>query len=322
MRYDNGFNGTYSNVDSITSFQTPLPFSFPRSNRVTVQGIVFSPNFETDNTMFIAGWNLGVFRSFDRGHTFENVFDPTTQPVPIGSDTVGLIVSPDFASTGVVFTYVTDGPEKKEESLLFISEDFGSNWTAVDQGKDPPRMVSLTLAIDNVDKRAGKYSLLGNDKNGDIWVNRQNGEANKFGQWERLQYFVKEKLITVPPKKSVARKGFGHDSILSTPDGKLYMGILTGGIAHGKLNGTRFTDPKASGLTQRFRFGGLGQFFNKGKRRTYFDALIKIEGVLFGAFSSEIWMSLDDGFTWTSIYNLTPRAPRFSGCKEGYVCKC
>jgi hypothetical protein len=324
MRYGNGFNATYSKVESIpTGIPTPIPVNIVGSRKICVQGIAFSPNFENDKIMFITGWNVGVYRSVDRGLNFEKVFDPTTEPqVPDGSDTVGLVVSPDFASTGVVFTYVTDGTKLKEDSLLFISEDFGISWTAVDQGEDtdtPPRMQSLTFVIDNDDNRTGMYSLLGNEANGNIWVNRRNGETNKFGEWEPLQYFVKGEFTSDLPKTSVARQGFGHESVLGTPDGKLYMGILTGGVSHGKLVGTRFSDPKASGLSQRFRFGGLGQRFNKAGRRTYFEALIKIEGVLFGAYSSEIWMSLDDGSTWTSIYNLAPREPRFSGCKEAVV---
>jgi len=244
--------------------------------------------------------------------------------VPNGAimDTVGLIVSPDFASTGVVFNYVTDGTKFKADSLLFISENFGSNWTAVDQGEDPPRMVSLTLAFDQPDN-SEKYVLLGNDRYGNVWVNRRNGPAKEFGQWDPLLYPVRGEFTSVLPENSVASQGFGHESVLGTPDGKLYMSMLTGGVAYGKLVGNKFQAPKASGLLQRFRFGGLGQLYKKELRRTYFDALIKIEGVLFGAFSSEIWMSLDDGSTWTSIYNLPSREPRFSGCKdEGNKCKC
>jgi hypothetical protein len=338
MRYADGFNGAYSTVDSIPFVVYPLPI-----NRSTVHGIRFSPNFENDGTMFIAGYNLGgVFRSVDRGLTFENVLNTTvvanftvsssfdqltfenvisttTQPqVPTGFESVGLIVSPDFASTGVVFTYLTGGKrfKKKEDSLLFISEDFGSNWTAVDQGKNPPRMTSLTLAIDNSDTRTGKYSLLGNEQFGNIFVNRRNGEANKFGKWEPLKYFVKGEFTSVLPKKSVAGKGFCLESVLGTPNGKLYMSMLTGGIAHGKLGGTRFLNPKASGISQRFRFSGAGQNDVKNHRKTFYDLLVEIEGVLFGTFFNEIWMSLDNGSTWTSIYNLATREPRFSGCRE------
>jgi len=320
MRYGNGFNGTYTKVDSITNLPTPLPASVPNKDRVCVQGIGFSPNFENDDTVFIGGWNIGVFRSLNRGLSFEKVFDPTTQPeVPNGAimDTVGLIVSPDFASNGVVFTYVTDGTKDKEDGLLYISENFGSNWTAVDQGEDPPRMVSLTLAIDNADNRKSKYSLLGNDKYGDVWVNRRVGQAIEFGRWEPLRYKVNGEFITKIPENSVAGKGFGHESILGTPDGKLYMGMLTGGVAYGKLNTNKFLNPKGGGLKDRFRFGGLGQAYKKELRRTYFEAIIEIEGVLFGSFSSEIWTSLDEGKTWTSIYSIPPREPRFSGCEEG-----
>jgi len=303
LRYSDGFNGTFSRVDSVGF-----------SEYSNVHATKFSPDFENDDTMFIAGFELGVFRSIDRGLTFEKVFNSATQPqVPTGSDSVGLIVSPDFASTGVVFTYVTNGKKGGVDSVLFISEDSGSNWTAVDQGENPPRLLSLTLAIDNADGRIGKYSLLGNTRDGNIWVNRRKGQAKEFGQWEPLRYPVKGEYTSVLPKESVAGKGFCHDSVLGTSEGKLYMSMLTGGIAYGNLKDTRFTSPKASGLSQRFRFSGGGQTFVKNWRKTFYDLLLEVEGVLFGAFFNEIWMSLDDGSTWTSIYNLATREPRFSG---------
>merc|ERR1719491_1116396 len=112
--------------------------------------------------MFIAVYKLGVFRSYDRGLTFENVFNTTTNPeVPIGWEPVQLILSPDFASDGVLFTYVKAGISPGEDSLIFISEDSGSTWAVVDQGEDPPRMNSLALATDNFDEGIGEYSLIG-----------------------------------------------------------------------------------------------------------------------------------------------------------------
>jgi len=89
--------------------------------------------------------------------------------------------------------------------------------------------------------------------------------------------------------------------------------MLTGGIASGELKGTKYTKPKGSGLSQRFRFGGAGQTFVKNQRKTFNDMLVEADGALFGAFFNEIWMSLDDGSTWTSVYSLATREPRFSG---------
>jgi len=205
MRYANGFNGTYTNVDSIAFVVSDLPGKLS-----TVHGIEFSPNFENDDTMFIAGFNLdGVFRSVDRGLTFENVFNTSTLTEdPIRSDSVALIVSPDFESTGVVFTYVTDGNKPKGPnpiSLLYISEDYGSNWTAVDQGEDPPRMTSIASAINNAQE--GEYSLVANDANGDIWVNRRRGPAREFGEWAPLLYRVNGDFTPVLPKKFSCGEG-------------------------------------------------------------------------------------------------------------------
>jgi photosystem II stability/assembly factor-like uncharacterized protein len=308
MRYADGFQGAYTELDSI-------PFSDDFQTASNVHGIRFSPDFENDDTMFVAGFNLGVLRSVDRGLTFENVWNAIEQPVPAGFDSVGVYVSPDFASSGVVFTYATNGSKRAEESLLFISEDYGLNWIKVDQGNDPPRLLSLTLVNDN--KQAGKYSLVGIQKDGNVFLNRRKGGAQEYGQWEPLKYPVGGgSYTTVLPANSVASQGFGHDSVLGTPNGKFYMSMLTGGVALGKLQGNKFIGPKASGIEQRFRFGGTGQLFVKNTRKTYSSGIVESEGVLFGAFFNEIWASLNDGKTWNPIYSLPPRPRRFSGCEE------
>jgi hypothetical protein len=121
---------------------------------------------------------------------------------------------------------------------------------------------------------------------------------------------VKDEVSLVLP---VAREGFCHDGLLGTPNGNLYMSMLEGGIVYGKLVGTKFKNRQTSGLTQRFRFSGSGQTLLKNFRRTFYEGLVEIEGVFFGAFFNEIWMSLDDGSTWTSMYKLAAREPRFAG---------
>jgi hypothetical protein len=321
MRYANGFDGPYTIVDSL-----PFVVTAATNQLSNVHAIKFSPNFKNDGTMFLVGFNLGgVFKSVDYGVTFENVFNTTTRPeVPAGADSVGLVVSPDFETTGEVFTYVLQpGSQFLKDSLLFISEDFGVSWDAVEQGADPQRMLSVSLAIDTSKDRVGKYSLLGNDRRGNIWVNRRKEEDdNKYGNWERLIYPVKGRFTSTLPKDSIAAKGFCHESILGTPNGELYMSMLTGGIAYGKLKGVRFIEPKANGLAQRFRFSGSGQSYVKNERKTYYDLLLEVEGVVFGAFFNEIWMSVDDGSTWNSVYNLDTREPRFSGCTKEDKTQC
>jgi len=305
MRYDNGFNGTYSELDSI-----PFAGFKPYNGKSCVHGIRFSPNFKNDGTVFIAGFNLGVFRSVDRGLTFEKVFDATTQPgVPTGFDSIGVNVSPDFATSGVVFNYVTNGSSDLEDTLLFISEDSGSNWIVVDQGEDPPNLLSLAIVNDN--SATGTYALVGVQEDGNVWVNRREGEANEFGKWDRLRYNVEGEPTTKLPGA-----GYCHDSILGATNGELYMSKLTGGIAYGKLKKNKFTKPEASGISQRFRFSGTGQTLVKNHRKTFSDGIVDFEGVLLGAFFNEIWMSLDDGNTWTAIYNIPFRQRRFAGCEE------
>jgi len=299
MRYADGLNGTNTRVDSIEF-----------AKKANVHGIRFSPDFENDNTVFVAGNELGVLRSENRGLDFTTVFNTTENPdVPDGCDPVQLMVSLDYASDGLLVAYVTDG-KKRKKSIVFVSEDSGATWAAQDQGKKPQRMVSLQLALDNAND---EYALLGVQDNGSVWVSRRKGKDKQFAEWENLRFLVDGEYVTELPE---AKEGFCHDSLVGAPNGNLYMSPLGGGIVYGKLKGTRLTDVKTRGQTERFRFGGTGQILEKNFRKTYFEGLVEIEGIFFGAFFNEIWMSLDEGETWTSVYTLEGREPEFSGCTK------
>jgi len=171
-------------------------------------------------------------------------------------------------------------------------------------------MVSLQLALDNAND---EYALLGVQDNGSVWVSRRKGKDKQFAEWENLRFLVDGEYVTELPE---AKEGFCHDSLVGAPNGNLYMSPLGGGIVYGKLKGTRLTDVKTRGQTERFRFGGTGQILEKNFRKTYFEGLVEIEGIFFGAFFNEIWMSLDEGETWTSVYTLEGREPEFSGCTK------
>jgi hypothetical protein len=307
MRYTDGFNNNYTRVESVDWLE--------RSN---VHGIRFSPNFENDDTVFIAGSSLGVYRSKDRGESFVSVFNATAQfGVSIDVDPVQLIVSPDFENDGLLFTYLTDGrirQKQTEDPRLFISEDSGETWAEVNQGEDAPFLVSLALTINE----GNAYSLIGIQPDGNVFVSsRKKGGQNKYGEWEPLRYrFEGSYTPVLPENKAYARKGYCHDSVLGATNGKLYMSLLTGGIAYGKLKGTRLTKPQSNGSEQRYRFGGTGQLLLKNFRKTYYEGLVEIEGVFFGVFFNEVWMSIDEGKTWTSVYKLASREPRFAGCGQ------
>ena len=87
---------------------------------IDVTSLAISPKFSEDGTIFIGlgGWDLGVFRSNDRGDTWREVTQELTVPTvalssvhhtcePPGFNS--LVFSPSFASDNTVFVWTEVG---------------------------------------------------------------------------------------------------------------------------------------------------------------------------------------------------------------------
>lgn len=97
----------------------------PQFSKPHFNDLVFSPTFNQDQTIFLAGFN-GIFKSNDGGKVWQELDALSARLI------VGLAVSPDYAndSTIAVVNYVGES---------YISEDQGVTWQPMKKGLEVPR---------------------------------------------------------------------------------------------------------------------------------------------------------------------------------------
>jgi len=322
FRSTDGFaSGLYINpaINPNTSL-VELP-TLRESGTVKVHVIKYSPNFETDGTVFIGGLNIGICRSTDYGLTFETIFSVYNE-VP-NAMVVKLIISPDYARDRLLAALVINVPERN--TVVFISKSSGSTWKQI-RSNEEIKLTNISFTINNQHKRFSKYSLVGILKDGSIRVSKPS--QKNFRVWKPLLYQDGSgKYVAKLPEYATGDTrqgtGFSRDAILGTPDGKLIMGLLVGGIVQGKLFNNKFRDTEIKGKNQRWTFASEVQLVENHSKS--FQNMIaispdyKIDGILFGANYNEIYASVDKGETWNVVYTLPFVAPRFSGKRKDTI---
>eukprot|EP00588_Corethron_pennatum_P009244 CAMPEP_0194272436 /NCGR_PEP_ID=MMETSP0169-20130528/6008_1 /TAXON_ID=218684 /ORGANISM="Corethron pennatum, Strain L29A3" /LENGTH=791 /DNA_ID=CAMNT_0039015101 /DNA_START=306 /DNA_END=2678 /DNA_ORIENTATION=+ len=270
------------------------------SGTVKVHVIKYSPNFETDGTVFIGGLNIGICRSTDYGLTFETIFSVYNE-VP-NTMVVKLIISPDYARDRLLAALVINVPERN--TVVFISKSSGSTWKQI-RRNEKIKLTNISFTINNQHKRFSKYSLVGILKDGSIRVSKP--LQKNFRVWKPLLYQDGSgKYVAKLPEYAMGDTGegtgFSRDAILGTPDGKLIMGLLVGGIVQGKLFNNKFRDVEVKGKNQRWTFASEVRLVESHSKS--FQNMIAIspdymnDGILFGANYNEIYASVDKGETW------------------------
>lgn len=91
-----------------------------------VSDLVFSPSFTIDSTVYLATWN-GLFRSTDRGQTWQNVSQDLTDTWMIQ-----VLVSPSFATDDTLFALARN-PNWDTGHSLYRSTDRGDTWHQITQ---------------------------------------------------------------------------------------------------------------------------------------------------------------------------------------------
>ena len=96
----------------------------PGPSPVPASSVSASPAYETDSTLF-AGTNFGVFRSTNRGLSWERMTGADSPTYPYAFPSVR--VSPAYATDGTVFATVAD--LARPRATLYKSTDRGVTWT-------------------------------------------------------------------------------------------------------------------------------------------------------------------------------------------------
>lgn len=309
-RSTDGF-ASWSNM-SLVSLPPPLGVELKKDvGVVKVHAIEYSPDFKDDGTLFVGGLGVGISRSNDSGLTFESVFNPYTT-MDVNTQVSQIIVSPKFATDRTVYAHLTEGKSNQPKvNHVYVSRDAGSTWAESGAGFSDG-MLSITVTVDHNPKRSGEFALVGVRADGSVVVSRRGKKSGGgFLKWRPMRFWSTEKgKYTAGHKlaRKSAESGFCRDGILGAPDGTLFMSMLGGGVLKGQLRGTRFTKPNSSGLDQRWRLGGMNSLV-EAHRKTFYNLIAaspdnKDDGVLFGVFYDELYVSLDNGVSWSAVYSI------------------
>jgi len=125
--YVAGAGGLYETTNQGTSWTL--------ASSLSLLNVALSPNFATDNTLFIVTSSMTVFESTNRGQTFTQI----ALPVSINSALSVIAVSPNFDVDGTLLLgTATDG--------IYESTNRGSSWVSVTPAQPSPAVTSLAFS--------------------------------------------------------------------------------------------------------------------------------------------------------------------------------
>ncbi len=109
-----------------------------RADLISKTVIAFSPDYIRDQTLFVALEGQGLFRSTDRGLTWESIGQGMTD-----FEVTALVMPGDFSESRRLYAGTWGGG-------VFTSNDGGSTWTPVNEGVESLEITSLVLSPDFV----------------------------------------------------------------------------------------------------------------------------------------------------------------------------
>ena len=135
-----------------------------------VVGLVFSPAFVSDSTVFLATWS-GLYRSTNRGETWQNVSQDLTDTFM-----VHVLISPSFGTDNTV-SVLAHAPIQSVGNALYKSTDRGETWRqllpnlAVDSGYSVTSgiVISPAFGTDGIFFAATPDGLLRSTDEGVTW---------------------------------------------------------------------------------------------------------------------------------------------------------
>jgi len=104
----------------------------PTEAQLTAGAIAFSPNYAEDGTIYLYSGYAGVFRSTDRGETWERIDRRLPLPPPFVTDFSLAVTSADEAYI-LLDTDETDPGLGKPVRLLYRTLDGGKSWEALEE---------------------------------------------------------------------------------------------------------------------------------------------------------------------------------------------
>lgn len=144
-------------VRSFDSGRTWSVTALPVNER-EISRIAFSPDFASDDTVFLSTTDLGLLKSTDRGDSWTVLNGGGLDP-----RVLDLVVSPDFATSQKLIAATAVGP--------MISTDGGLTWTPELSGLTSPALSRLAVSPSHADVLlGGKTVLHRSDDGGLTWT--------------------------------------------------------------------------------------------------------------------------------------------------------
>jgi len=287
--------------------------------------IKFSPNFEEDKTVYVAGVQ-GLWRSTDNGLTFERLSGIPRAGIGeqcrqceiattwTGRDIVMLSFSLKFAIDGTMValsqTYNIGRPHRNR--YISVSTDRGATWTdmggegmywtsaVITAGPGSPQGLTV-VATQHVDEPK-PYDH--------IYINKVSEAPYKNTKWA---------ILNAPRLSGVGIEhgGYSNYGIALLP-GKghrreLLLSLWGGGIVVGKiseaktkLNGRYYNTP---------HFGGDSNLASSSTDKKLHEQVMvspdkRHKGVIFGVSKQDIYASINKGATWQKVLSIPFRSPR------------
>jgi len=300
-------NGLLRTIDGGATWSyVKLPTLFASMARAMVHSIAFSPTFETDATVFVGGFNLGVARSTDGGATFETSWRPprlqSTQVSP----------SPHFASDQTVLALLT--PLGKDD-LAYIGASLSA---ALFPGGYDPGEQELHLSKDG-GRSWEPFELAGRTGSGN-WTAALLGDDLVIGVHRGTLVFrsLADRGWCAPLK---SRVGLGALQV-DAAGREVLVGLVGGGAIRGRPSSRDCTLGETAmavvGAAEPMVFDLPSYRANAVRgygRIVAFSPDFANDGVLFGASFYSVLASLDRGSTWRTVFRLGHTTSR--GCDVG-----
>lgn len=306
-----------------------------------IHNIVFSPAFSADGTIFLAGFNIGIAVSQNRGLSFKTLWD--AGGVATGGANVHVAVSPGF-QTDLTLAAVIGRPPIPEGCT--VDDTFVVAPKSVKGADGKSRTVHCYAGFD---KFQGDFSSVSVSTNG----GRSWGEASSTGKWHDVALILEHgnpagvhvvgvesgHLLSKPAavigasgwchvgggrhdrNGIVGRNGVAVDQHL----GEVFAGFANGGAVLRKLGSTNCSsDPSifipieaTRGAVVQASVPAADHLRGVGSMVT-FSPRYKDDGIIFVASSFSISASVDRGATWKIVlqFNQTTRECDGAGFPE------
>jgi len=160
-------NGTGTMSNTVSGNLIGLDLDGTRDIRV--QAMAISPNYASDQMLFIGTKFDGVWKTIDGGDSWVEVNSGLTI-----SNVLSLAIAPNYAADDrTLFAGTADGG-------IFRTTDGGKNWTQVDGGVTSSDVVALAISPDyandgHIFAAAWHSGVYASTSGGDTWANRSSG---------------------------------------------------------------------------------------------------------------------------------------------------